>query len=396
MPRILRIINRFNLGGPSYNVAYLTKYLAPEYETLLIGGDKEPGEDSSLFIFREMGLEPQVLPEMSRNVNPLGDYKAYRRIRQIIEEFRPDIVHTHAAKAGALGRLAAHHCKVPVIVHTFHGHVFHSYFGRAKTALYKNVERWLARRSSAIIAISEKQKQELCLEHRIVSSEKTHVIPLGFDLGRFTEDQEARRRQFREKYRIAPDELCVTIIGRLAPVKNHPLFLRAISHLKKHAGKKVRAMIVGDGTLRGELESLCDALGLTHSYWPEKGVPADVTFTSWITDVSYPLAGSDVVCLTSFNEGTPVSLIEAQAAGIPIVTTCVGGIENAVSPAGALLVPANDENAFLGQLLLLVNNDDKRRQLSGPARSFVVERFGYQRLVNDTRVLYQRLLAINQ
>src|SRR6202012_2045210 len=140
---------------------YLTKYLAPEYETLLIGGEKEPDEDSSLFIFNEMGLEPLVIDEMNRSVNFLQDIKAYYRIKKIIKEFKPDIVHTHAAKAGALGRLAAHSCNVPVIIHTFHGHVFHSYFGKIKTTIYKNIERGLAKRSSAITATSERQNEEL-------------------------------------------------------------------------------------------------------------------------------------------------------------------------------------------------------------------------------------------
>ncbi|HXU26767.1 MAG TPA: glycosyltransferase, partial [Bacteroidia bacterium] len=217
MPRVLRIINRFNLGGPAYNVAFLTKYLAPEYETLLIGGEKEPDEDSSLFIFKEMGLEPLVINEMSRSVNFLQDIKAYYRIKKIIKEFKPDIVHTHAAKAGALGRLAAHSCKVPVIIHTFHGHVFHSYFGKFKTAVYKNIERFLAKKSSVIIAISEKQKHELCIEHKIVSIEKTKVVPLGFDLTKFSDNQVGKRKTFREKYQIEEDEICVVIIGRLAP-----------------------------------------------------------------------------------------------------------------------------------------------------------------------------------
>ena len=395
MPRVLRIINRFNLGGPSYNAAHLTRHLAPEYETLLIGGDKEPGEDSSLFIFRDMGLEPLVLPEMSRSVNALNDYKAYRRIRQLIKEFRPDIVHTHAAKAGAVGRMAARSCKVPVIVHTFHGHVFHSYFGKIKTGLYKGIERSLAKRSAAIIALSDKQKHELCVEHRIAPPEKVHVIPLGFDLSRFTENQEEKRRVFREKYRVAPDEICVTLIGRLAPVKNHPLFLRAMADARS-TGRKLRAFVVGDGTMRAELEQLCGQLGLDHVYWPEKQERAMITFTSWITDVSYPLAGSEVVCLTSFNEGTPVSLIEAQAAGVPIVTTQVGGIENSVSNAGAFLVPVNAEQLFYDKLRLLIENEAKRGEMRGAARSFVMERFSFQRLVSDTRLLYARLLSENQ
>ncbi len=161
MPKVLRIINRFNLGGITYNVTYLSKYMAPEYETMLIGGDKEPGEDSSTFIPEQLGLKPILIPEMKRAISWKDDKAAYNRIKQIIKEFKPDIVHTHASKAGAVGRLAAFNQKVPVVVHTFHGHVFHSYFGAAKTQVYKSVERYLAKKSSAIIAISEKQKQEL-------------------------------------------------------------------------------------------------------------------------------------------------------------------------------------------------------------------------------------------
>jgi glycosyltransferase involved in cell wall biosynthesis len=393
MPRVLRIINRFNLGGPAYNVAFLTKYLAPEYETLLIGGDKEKDEESSLFIFKEMGLEPLVLNEMNRSVNFFNDVKAYNRIKKIIKEFKPDIVHTHAAKAGALGRMAAHTCKVPAIVHTFHGHVFHLYFGHVKTGIYKQVERYLAKRSSAIIAISEKQKTELCTEHKIAPPEKFHVIPLGFDLSRFTQNQPEKRKEFRSKYRIGEDDVCIVIIGRLVPVKNHSLFLKAVANLRASSSRKIRAFIVGDGNLRSDLSAQAQNLGLDHCYWPEDPQKATVTFTSWINDVSFPLAGSDIVCLTSFNEGTPVSLIEAQAASKAIVTTRTGGIENSVSGEAAFLVGVDDEKAFLEKLHLLTENPTLRGQMAEKGQSFVLQHFHYTRLVEDTRCLYRNLLA---
>ena len=161
MPKILRIINRFNLGGPIYNVAYLTKYLSPEFETLLIGGMKDDDEESSEFILKDIGVDYKIIPEMKRSINPFHDIIAYKKIKKIIQEFKPDIVHTHAAKAGAIGRSAAHTCNIPVIIHTFHGHVFHSYFGGVKTLVYKTIERNLARKTSAIIALSERQKEEL-------------------------------------------------------------------------------------------------------------------------------------------------------------------------------------------------------------------------------------------
>ena len=392
MPRVLRIINRFNLGGPAYNVALLTKYLAPEYETLLIGGEKEPDEDSSLFIFNEMGLEPLVINEMSRSVNFLQDIKAYYRIKKIIKEFKPDIVHTHAAKAGALGRLAAYSCKVPVIIHTFHGHVFHSYFGKFKTAIYKNIECFLAKKSSVIIAISEKQKQELCNEHKIAPAEKIKVVPLGFDLTKFSDNQIEKRKTFRHKYQIEDDEICIVIIGRLAPVKNHPLFLKAIQFVKSHSNKKIRAIIVGDGNLRQGLMQQCADLNLDYCYYPSEPKKTTVTFTSWIQDVSYPLAGSEIVCLTSFNEGTPVSLIEAQAAAKAIVTTKVGGIENSVNDKAAFLIDILDEKQFCEKLLLLCNDAVLKEKMAVCGKDFVFKQFHYTRLVQDIKNLYSSLL----
>src|ERR1700756_320058 len=392
MPRVLRIINRFNLGGPAYNVAFLTKYLAPEYETLLIGGEKEPDEDSSLFIFNEMGLEPLVINEMSRSVNFLQDVKAYYRIKKIIKEFKPDIVHTHAAKAGALGRLAAHSCGVPVIIHTFHGHVFHSYFGKFKTGVFKTIERFLAKKTTAIIAISEKQKHELCTEHKIAPAEKTKIVPLGFDLTKFSDNQPEKRKTFREKYQIEEDEICIVIMGRWAPVKNHPLFLKAIQFVKAHSTKKIRALIVGDGSLRQDLMQQCNALNLDYCYYPADPKKATVIFTSWIQDVSYPLAGSEIVCLTSFNEGTPVSLIEAQAASKAIITTKVGGIENSVSDKAAFLINSTDEKLFCEKLVLLCNDAGLREKMAVCGKDFVFNQFHYTRLVQDIRGLYGSLL----
>jgi UDP-N-acetylglucosamine:LPS N-acetylglucosamine transferase len=184
VPKILRIINRFNIGGPTYNAAYLTKHLAPEFETMLVAGMKQDSEESSEFIVESLGLPVQRIPEMRRELDPVRDLAAYRHIRRLIRSFRPDIVHTHAAKAGALGRLAAAACGVPVVLHTFHGHVFHSYFSPARTRFFLAVERYLARRSTAVIALSENQKDELCNRFRVCVPSKCLVVPLGFDLGR--------------------------------------------------------------------------------------------------------------------------------------------------------------------------------------------------------------------
>jgi len=393
MTKVLRIINRFNLGGPTYNVAYLTKYISPEYETLLIGGAKDESEESSDFIVEDLGLKPVIVEDMKREIDIKNDYKAYKKIKEIIREFKPDIVHTHASKAGTLGRLAAASCNVPVIVHTFHGHVFHSYFGKLKTTFYKNIERFLAKKSSAIIAISEKQKEELVDIHHICNAEKVHVIPLGFDLSKFRENMEEKRKAFRSKYGLQEDELVISIIGRLVPVKNHSLFLEGIKEISEKTSKKIRAFIIGDGEIRAELEKKAESLHLPFSDGT-KGVNTLITFTSWIKEIDIALAGSDIIALTSFNEGTPVSLIEAQAADKPIVTTNVGGIENVVSEGKtALLCENNNKEQFVNALLELIENDGLRISMAKKGWLHVKEKYHFTRLVKDMENLYSQLLS---
>lgn len=408
MPRILRILNRFNLGGPTHNAAYLTRYLEPEFETLLVGGSQEATEEGSHHILSSLGVKPMILPELQREVAPWRDRGAYRRIKKLIRDFKPDIVHTHAAKAGAVGRMAAADLGVKAIVHTFHGHVFHSYFGPVRTALYKNIERYLARRSSRIVAISDLQRNELVDEHRICDADKVSVIPLGFDLSRFQEGQASKRALFRRVYGIADDEIAVGIVGRLVPIKNHDLFLEVISRVSKSTGRKLRAFIVGDGEERDRLQQLTRDLGLSQASGPYfnghgfghgvNGKPvvpnATITFTSWIKEVDIVNAGLDIIMLTSLNEGTPVSLIEAQASNRPVVSTRVGGIENVVIPGDtALLSEAGDTESLAAHLSRLVESSDLRARMGAGGWAHVRDRYHYARLVADTADLYRSLLA---
>jgi glycosyltransferase involved in cell wall biosynthesis len=390
MPNVLRIINRFNLGGITYNVSYLSKYLPPDYETLLIGGAEEEGEESSLHIPEQLGLKPVIIPELKREISFRNDYAAYKKIKQIIVEFKPDIVHTHASKAGAIGRLAAISCKVPVIVHTFHGHVFHSYFGSLKTAFYKTIERYLAKHSDAIVAISNLQKKELTETYKICTPQQTHVINLGFDLARFAEPGDEKRKTFRTRYNIANDELAIGIIGRLAPVKNHKLFIDAIEFVKKNSPKKIKAVIIGDGETRAQLEDYILSKGL-HFSSKDHG-KALFCFTSWSKEIDVDLAGLDLVCLTSKNEGTPVSLIEAQAAGKYSVSTNVGGIADILHPDGGCLSDPNDPQAFCNNLLRSVNDFETLSLKAKNGQAHVLEQFSYQRLVQDMLNLYKNLL----
>ena len=389
MKKILRIINRFNLGGPTYNAAYLTKYLEPDYETLLIGGQHDESEKSSMHILDNLGLKPIIIPEMQRSLNPYKDQIAFKKIQNIIKEFKPDIVHTHAAKAGALGRRAAYKMGVKQIYHTFHGHVFHSYFGNFKTRIFKEIEKNLAKKSTKIIAISEIQKSELSKIHKICPENKIEVIPLGFDLERFNTDKDSKRKEFRKKWNLKENEIAIGIIGRLVPIKNHKFFIDAVQEVLKKSKVPIRAFIVGDGEEKQNIINYIKNKNLDFSL---NYNPATFQLTSWIKEIDRVNSGMDIICLTSLNEGTPVSLIEAQASGKPIVSTKTGGIENIVlENKTTLLSEKNDLHNFSKNLLSLVNDSNKRKLFS----KFGLEKskdFHYDQLVNNIKNLYENKL----
>jgi len=393
MLKVLQIINRLNLGGPATIVAVLTKYLRPEFETLLVSGMIDETEESSEFIAHELGLEPVYIPEMYRDINLFQDRKAYKKLKDIIREFKPDIVHTHAAKAGTLGRLAAINCKVPIILHTFHGHVFHSYFSPLKTRMFLEIEKYLATKSTRIIAISERQKKELGLIYKICPLDKIEVIPLGFNLAPFQENQSEKRKQFRNQYLIDDDEVVISIIGRLVPIKNHKFFIDALKIIFQNTTKKVRAFIIGDGEERTNIENHIKSVGLDFVNFLQEKKKTQITFTSWKRDIDVVNAGSDIIALTSFNEGTPVSLIEAQAANKPIVTTRVGGITDVVIPEKTALISSKTSvTNFARNLFILIEDNEKRREMGIHGHDFVCEKFSYSRLIKDTAELYNKLL----
>jgi glycosyltransferase involved in cell wall biosynthesis len=393
MFRVFRLINRFNLGGPTYNVTYLTKFLSSEFETLLAGGTKDESEASSEYIPRQYGIEPLIIEKMKRSINPTNDINAYKKIKETIKNYNPHIVHTHASKAGFLGRMAAISCNVPIIVHTFHGHVFHSYFNNLQTSVYKNIEKYLAAKSTALIALSEKQKEELSQIHKIAPAGKFHIIPLGFDLERFWTNTQGKRKIFREKYNLSDETVAVGLMGRLVPVKNHALFLNAFKNCLDKGQQNTKAFIIGDGELFKILVNQCISANLSYSTIEKPNPFASVIFTSWITDIDTAIAGLDIVALSSLNEGTPVSLIEAQAGGKPVISTLVGGIENAVMPGEtALLSPVNDLRLFSENLYKLLNDNELRDSLSKKGRLFVSTNFSYISLANSMSNLYKELL----
>jgi glycosyltransferase involved in cell wall biosynthesis len=370
MPKILRIHNRLITGGPSLNALYLTKYLSTQFETLLVVGEKEDHEQNAYFLAEEMGIKPILIPDMGRSIHPMKDYKAYKKLQKVIKDFKPDIVHTHSAKPGAVGRLAASSLNIPAIVHTYHGHVFHSYFGKLKTKFIINTERFLAKKSHALIAISDQQKIEL--------TEDFHIA----DKAKF---------KFRKEFNLEDDEIAIGIIGRLVPIKNHHLFLDGINYLLNKTSKKVKAFIIGDGETGQALKNKAGQLNI--SFTDDHNPNASLIFTSWRNDIDVINAGLDIIALTSLNEGTPVSLIEAQAANKPIVSTRVGGIGDIVlENETALLSDINDITSFRENLLKLVENDELRNSFNKKGADYVQKKFSVERLADDMSNLYYELL----
>jgi glycosyltransferase involved in cell wall biosynthesis len=382
------------IGGPSHNVTLLSAYLSPEFETKLLVGKKDPTEKDATYIAEQLGLVPIEITEMRRSILPFNDILAYFKVKKIIKNYKPDIVHTHASKSGAIGRLAAKTCKVPLVVHTFHGHVFHSYFNHFMSNLIVHFERFLAKKTDAIIAISDSQRDELVNVYKIAPSSKVFTIPLGFNLDKFSTDQTTKQIIFRNKHGLDGTEFTIGIIGRIVPIKNHDMFLEVAAIVKQKTKKNVRFLIIGDGELRPQIEKKSVELGLSYSYFiTNPKAKTDVLVTSWETEIDQVLAGLNMVLLTSNNEGTPVSLIEAQSARIPVVSTNVGGVEDVVIHGETgFITNVGDVQTFSNYVLQLIEDEKLCKKMGNAGYDNVIKRYSKQRLVGDMRNLYLSFL----
>ncbi len=381
--KIMRIIARLNIGGPAINAILLTEGLSKEFESVLVTGQIGSQEGDISYLAHEEKIFPVVIEGLGRDIRWLGDIMGLWKIFYLIKKEKPCIVHTHTAKAGTLGRCAAILAGVPVKVHTFHGHIFNSYFSPAKTKCFIWIERFLARFTDRVIAVGERVKEELCNKYKIAPADKVKVIRLGFDLEKFLK---CEKHKGKLRYELNIIQYCylVGIVGRLVPIKGHKMFLDAARELKiRNEELKIKFIIVGDGELRRELEEYAKAIGLAD----------DVIFLGWRRDLDVIYADLDIVCLTSLNEGTPVSLIEAQASGKPVVATDVGGTRDIVVDGNtAILVKSEDSEGFAKVIEELLNNEQKRIDFGMRGREIVKDKFSKDKLINNMEDLYNKLL----
>src|SRR3954470_17769238 len=412
--KVVRIIARLNVGGPAKHVAWLEAGLrGAGVRSLLVAGVVPKGEDDMGYFAEGLGVEPYVIPEMSREVSPKDALTVWKLYRLMLRE-RPDVVHTHTAKAGTAGRGAGplykwltpsalvgkpRRCR---FVHTYHGHIFHSYYGRWKTRLFLFVEQALARLATdRIVVISPRQLEEINSRFRVGRREQFTIIPLGLDTRPF-DDWRARRAHARAEMGALEQDVLVGIVGRLTEIKNHELFLEAAALLKEmrahdpSAVGRVRFVVIGDGHLRERLEARARALGLSD----------DVEFAGLRDDPEDFYPALDVVALTSHNEGTPLTLIEAMANSRACVATAVGGVVDLLGGLDeselrrphhwqvcerGVQVRAGDAEAFADALAHLAARPELRESLGERGREFVAQKYSVGRLVSDVLGLYEEL-----
>ena len=410
--KVLRIIARLNVGGPARHVVLLTRGLKDMgCDTLLVAGVVPPGEEDMSYFAEAAGVEPIIIREMSREISLKDSLTAWKLFRLMLRE-RPDIVHTHTAKAGTVGRLSGlmYRWLTPsillgrprrcVFVHTYHGHVFHSYYGPFKTSFFLNIERLLARLATdRIIVLSEQQQQEINQKFRVGRPGQFNIVPLGIDLSPY-ENWSERRPRVRAELKAGEGDVLVGIVGRLTEIKNHTMFLQAAARLKELmsgvvAGRRVRFVIVGDGNLRSKLEGQVASLGLEE----------DVLFLGTRDDPEDFYPAFDILALTSLNEGTPLTLIEGMANSRPVIATAVGGVVDLVgAPVSemdgyavcerGLLVKSEDIEGFAGGLTRLIEDEALRLELGKRGRAFVLQHHSKERLVSDIAGLYQELTGV--
>lgn len=388
MIRVARIITRLNVGGPAIQAVTLSDRLSAHgFETLLIHGRLSPGEGDMGYLLEGREVQTRDVPAMQRSIAPASDARAVAEVRRILAEFEPQIVHTHTAKAGTVGRAAAwlHNrsrrgATRARTVHTYHGHSLEGYFWYA--GVFRAIERALARTTDRIVAISPQIAVELRDRHHIGRPEQYAVVPLGFELAPFAAITDADRAAARQAFGLAPDAQTVSIVGRLTSIKQHELFLRVAQAVHARCPAVV-FLIVGDGERRGELEALARQLGLGEA----------VRFVGWRRDLEVVYAATSVCVLTSRNEGTPVALIEALAAGVPVVSTAVGGVRDVVNdPALGDTAADGAADALADGVIRALAPEQHAPELVAIRRASMAARYSFDRLAHDIAALYRSLL----
>lgn len=369
-----------NIGGPSRQVSVLADLEG--FDTLTVIGNCGPEEAEDEQCVQALGDRLIRIHALKRNLHPVQDFVAFLQLIRVIRKFRPQIVHTHTAKAGMLGRLAAWITGVPVLVHTYHGHVLEGYFRPQVTAFFRKLERWLGKHSDALITLSRQQYEAITHQHLIGDSHKNRIIPLGLPLEEFLEANGKPDSDWYAERGVKPSTLFIVWAGRITGIKNPMLIPEIARILERHQDlPDWQILVAGDGEMRDELQQVVVQSGLENR----------IRLLGWEQDILSLSRAADIALLTSFQEGTPVSLIEAMASGVPIVATRVGGVEDITGSAG-LLVESGDSRMLANHLWTLIRDGLQRSRLGESGREQAWQ-FTATRLKDDLRRLYLELIS---
>jgi glycosyltransferase involved in cell wall biosynthesis len=371
-----------NVGGPSVHTVLLTKYMDNEkFQSMLVSGTLSEGEGDMSYLVDQYQVEHRSIKTLQREISLIDDLKAVRELYRLFRQEKPQIVHTNLAKAGMVGRFAAWLARVPVILHTYHGHVFSGYFSAAKTYVYILIERFIGTLSTKIIVVSNMIKKDICSVYHITSEKKVSIIPLGFELEKMA-SLDQYRGIFRNQFSIPQDATVIGIVGRITGIKNHELFVD-IANILLQQNKSIHFLIVGDGDLRNEIEEKVNTLDIA----------GNIHFTGWITETAKMYADLDMMLLTSKNEGTPVTVIEAMYYKIPVISSNVGGLSDLIEngKTGYLINSLNAED-YIPVLVKLLESSPEREKIALSGHDFIDQNFNVNRLITDMTVLYTQLL----
>lgn len=369
-PSVLELVTRMNIGGPARHVLHLARELPPRFDVRVAAG--RSGSEEGTLTDENVAVTPVSL---IRDISPKHDLRAVGEVRRLLAGM--SLLHTHMAKAGSVGRLAASTVTPrPRTVHTFHGHVLEGYFRPTVERAFLTAERRLARRTDALVAVSAEVRDAL-YDLGIGRANQWHVIRPASDLDPFFAAQRGTNRRVRERLGVPADAMLFAILGRLAPIKDHAAAIRAVADTGAHLA------ICGEGELEPQLRGLVSDLRIEDR----------VHFLGWVEDVPGFLAGVDGVLLTSRNEGTPLALVEAQAAGLPVVATAVGGVGDVIEHGvTGLLVPPGDPAATSQALGRLVVDPEVRQSYGDAGRRRMLRRYDPRSAVEKLARLYEHLL----
>ncbi len=391
-PTLIFITNRLVIGGISNDLIPLAYYLKQDFEILILHGEKEKDEKESLFLLAQYpGIIIKKIPHFQKKIRLFKDLKALRSFYREIKKSGCKIVHTHGSKAGLMGRVAAKMAGIPQIIHTYHGHVFHSYYNPFFSKCIVSLERCLGYVTHQIIATSEHQRKEIVEHYKIVPEQKVAIIHLGIDENIFLKNITGTAKLFRNKFALADDMIGIGMVARIVQVKNMELFTTIVAKLVPHNSKKIKFFLIGDGALKGNVQKMLDERNIRWCETEDLDDNASVVFTSWIFDIATVLTGLDIIMLTSNNEGTALTLAEGQLCGKPVVATNVGGVRDTlIDNETGFLIPPGDADVFASKLQLLIENKCLRESMGKKAAIFARQRFSKKMEVEKLIKLYNK------